>query len=112
VKRSWADKNRSVLVRFLRSMAQTMRWLHQNRDAAVDYLATEMKLKREHARRGWEFYTGSRIWHPDGDINVEGLQVVTQIYAEQSQLKLPALNPAKYIDQSYLQAALQDAPIR
>jgi hypothetical protein len=38
--------------------------------------------------------------------------VVTQIYAEQSQLKIPALNPDKYIDQSYLQAALQDAPIR
>jgi ABC-type nitrate/sulfonate/bicarbonate transport system substrate-binding protein len=112
VQRSWADKNRPVLVRFMRSMAQTMRWLHQNRDAAVDYLATEMKLKREHARRGWEFYTGSRIWHPDGDINVEGLQVVTQIYAEQSQLKIPVPNPAKYIDRSYLQDALREAPSR
>jgi ABC-type nitrate/sulfonate/bicarbonate transport system substrate-binding protein len=112
VQRSWADKNRPVLVRFMRSMAQTMRWLHENRDAAVDYLATEMKLKRDHARRGWEFYTGSRIWHPDGDINVEGLQVVTQIYAEQSQLSIPVLNPAKYIDRSYLEAALREAAIR
>jgi ABC-type nitrate/sulfonate/bicarbonate transport system substrate-binding protein len=112
VKRSWADKNRAVVVRFMWSMAQTMRWIHQHRDAAVDFLASEMKLKREHARRGWEFYTGSRIWHPDGDVNVEGLQVVAQIYAEQTQLKTPALNAAKTIDRTFLQEALQDASMR
>jgi ABC-type nitrate/sulfonate/bicarbonate transport system substrate-binding protein len=106
VKRSWADKNRLILVRFMRSMSQTMRWIYHNKDAAVDFLAGEMKLKREHARRGWEFYTGSRIWHPDGDINVEGLQAVIQMFAEQNQLKGPLPNPAKYMDQSFLKEAL------
>jgi ABC-type nitrate/sulfonate/bicarbonate transport system substrate-binding protein len=109
VKRSWADKNRAVLVRFMRSMALTMRWIYQSKDAAVDFLAKEMNLKPEHARRGWEFYTGSRIWHPEGDINVEGLQVVTQIFAEQTQLKGPPPNPSKYIDQSFLKEALRES---
>src|SRR5688572_9430714 len=77
-KRSWAEKNRSVLVRVMRAMAHTMRWIHQNREPAVDYLAKVMNLKREHARRGWEFYTSTRMWHPDGDLNLEGLQIVTQ----------------------------------
>src|SRR5215470_1933422 len=35
-KRSWAEKNRPVLVRVMKAMAQTMRWMHQNRDAASD----------------------------------------------------------------------------
>ena len=111
VKRSWAEKNRSVLVRFSKAMAQTMRWIHQNKEPAVDYLTKEMKLQRDHARRGWEFYTATRMWHRDGDLNVEGLQVVTQIYAEQNQLKAPP-NPAKFVDQSYLREALKELGAR
>jgi NitT/TauT family transport system substrate-binding protein len=107
-KRSWAEKNRPVLVRVMRAMAQTMRWIHQNREPAVDYLAKEMNLKREHARRGWEFYTSTRMWHPDGDINIDGLQIVTQIYWEQTQSKGPVPSSAKYVDQSYLREALKE----
>jgi NitT/TauT family transport system substrate-binding protein len=108
VKRSWADKNKPVLVRFMKSMAQTYRWIHQNREPVAEYLAREMKLKPEHAARGWEFYTARRMWHPDGDLNLDGLQVVTQIYADQTQLKGPVPNAAKYVDQSYLKEALRE----
>ena len=107
-KRSWAEKNRLVLVRVMRAMAQTMRWIHQNKEPSVDYLAKEMNLKREHARRGWEFYTSTRMWNPDGDINADGLQVVTQIYWEQTQSKGAVPSAAKYVDQSYLREALKD----
>ena len=108
LKRSWGEKNRPVVVRFMRAMAQTMHWIYQNKEPAVDFLSKEMNLKRDHARRGWEFYTGSRMWHPDGDLNVEGLQVVAQIYAEQTQAKTPVPNAAKYVDQSYLREALKE----
>ena len=111
-KRAWAEKNRSVLVRVMKAMAQTMRWIHQNKEPAVDYLAKEMNLKREHARRGWEFYTSTRTWHPDGDLNVDGLQIVTQIYFEQLQAKGPVPGAAKYVDQSYLRDALKELPSR
>ena len=106
-KRSWAEKNRGVLVRVMKAMAQTMRWIHQNKEPAVDYLVKEMNLKREHARRGWEFYTASKIWHPDGDLNLDGLQVVTQIYWEQTQSKGAVPSAAKYVDQNYLREALK-----
>jgi len=36
VRRSWAEKNRPVLVRFMKAMVQSHRWLHDNRDAAVE----------------------------------------------------------------------------
>jgi NitT/TauT family transport system substrate-binding protein len=111
-KRSWAEKNRALLVRVMKAMAQTMRWIHQNKEPAVDYLAKEMNLKREHARRGWEFYTTTKTWHPDGDLNVDGLQAVTQIYWEQTQGKGPAPGAIKYVDQSYLRQALKDLGAR
>src|SRR5215510_3901421 len=92
----------------MRSMAQTYRWIYQNKEAAVDLLAQEMKLKRDHARRGWEFYTRTHMCHPDGDLNVDGLQVVAQIYAEQTQHKGPVHKAVKYLDQSYLKEALKE----
>jgi NitT/TauT family transport system substrate-binding protein len=111
-KRSWAEKNRLVLVRVMKAMAQTMRWMYQNKEAAADFLAKEMRLKAEHARRGWEFYTTTRTWHPDGDINLDGLQIVTQIYWDQSQSKGPVPKAAKYVDQSYLRDALKELGAR
>ncbi len=107
-KRSWAEKNRPVLVRVMKAMAETMHWLYRNKEAAVDLLAKEMKLKPEHARRGWDFYTSTHTWDPNGDVNLEGLQIVTQIYWEQSQPKGPVPKPTKYVDQSYLREALKE----
>ncbi|MGE5303790.1 MAG: ABC transporter substrate-binding protein [Alphaproteobacteria bacterium] len=107
-KRSWAEKNRPIMVRYMKSMVQAMRWLYDNKEAAVDFLAKEMKLKPQHARQGWEYYTENKIWNPNGEINVEGMKTVIQINAERMQLKGPLASPAKYIDQSYVQEALKE----
>ena len=108
VRRAWAEENRPVMVRFMKAIVQASRWLYGNKDAAVDLLAKEMRLKPEYARRGWEFYTEKRLWHPTGDVTLEGLQVVSQIYAEQTQSKGPLPNPAKFVDRSYLRDALKE----
>ena len=96
----------------MKAMAQTYRWIFANKEEAVDMLSKEMKLKLAWARKGWEFYTQKRLWDPDGDLNIEGLQIVAQIYAEESQAKGPVPNAAKYIDQSYLREALKEMPSR
>jgi ABC-type nitrate/sulfonate/bicarbonate transport system substrate-binding protein len=108
VKRSWAEKNRPIMVRYMKSMVQAMRWLYDNKEAAVDFLAKEMKLKPQHARQGWEYYTENKIWNPNGEINIEGVKTVIQINAERAQTKGPLPPPAKYIDQSYVQEALKE----
>ena len=112
MKRSWAEKNRAVLVRFMKAMIQTNRWIHQNKEPASDFLSKEMKLKREHARKGWEFYSGNRIWHPEGDVNVEGLKATIQIFWDVNQFKGPMPSPAKYVDQSYFKEALKELGIK
>jgi ABC-type nitrate/sulfonate/bicarbonate transport system substrate-binding protein len=108
VKRSWAEKNRSTVVRFMKAIALTHRWMYENREAAIDFLSNEMKLKPNHARRGWEYYTQHQIWHPDADLSLKGTEYAIRIYMEQVGAKgqLPGL--AKYVDQGYLKEALKD----
>ena len=108
VKRSWAEANRPLLIRFVKGMVLAMRWVYENKEPAIDFLTKEMKLKPAHARKGWEHYTANRLWYPDADVNVEGFKTLIQIYGEQGQLKGPLPSPAKYIDQSYLREALRE----
>jgi len=108
VERSWAEKNRPLLVRFMKAIVLAKRWLYENKEPAIDLLGKELKLKPGHARKGWEYYTENRIWHPDADINMEGLQIAMQVYGEQFQAKGPLPSPARYVDQSYLKEALRE----
>jgi hypothetical protein len=82
--------------------------MFENRDAAVDFLAKEMQLKLQLARKGWEFYTQNRYWPPDGDVNLEGMKNNVRFYAEQTGAKGTPVDAAKYVDQSYLREALKE----
>jgi NitT/TauT family transport system substrate-binding protein len=107
-RRSWAERNRALMVRFMKAMVLTFRWMFENRDAAVDFLSNEMKLKPVHARKGWEFYTQNRFWPPDGDVTMEGMKTNIRIYAEQTGAKGSLPDALKYVDQSYLREALRE----
>ena len=109
VKRSWAEKNRPLVVRFMKGLVLAMRWMHDNKEAAVDFLSKEMKLKPDQARRGWEYYTENKIWNPNGESNVEGIRTVIQISGERGVFKGGALPPpTKYFDHSYVEEALKE----
>src|SRR6185503_17688577 len=82
VKRGWAEKNRPLLVSFLKGALRANRWLFGNKEAAVDFLAREIQIAPGLARKGWEYYTVNRIWHPSLEINVEGMKVALEILAE------------------------------
>lgn len=109
VKRTWAEKNRPNVVRFMKGLALAMRWMHDNKEPAIEFLSKEMKLKPEMARRGWEYYTENKIWNPNAESNIEGIRTVIQISAERGLFKggpLPA--PSKYVDHSYVEEALKE----
>ncbi|HEY7167021.1 MAG TPA: ABC transporter substrate-binding protein [Candidatus Binatia bacterium] len=107
-KRSWAEKNRPLMVRFMKAMVLALRWLYQNRDAAVEFLSKEMQLKPAHALKGWEYYTQNRIWPIDGDVTLEGMKYNVRFYAEQTGAKGPPPDPGKFVDRSYLLEALRE----
>lgn len=106
VKRSWAEKNRPLVVRFMRAMVSTMRWMNDNRDQACGYLTKELNISMEHCRHGSDYNWKARIWDRNADLNVEGIRTVIKITADQGILKEPLPAPAKYMDLSYLKQAV------
>lgn len=107
IRRSWAAKNRPVMVRFMKAMVLSHRWLHDNRDAAVEFIAKEMQLKPAHVLKGWEFYTQQRIWPLDGEPNIEGMKHNLRVYAEQKGAKTSP-DVRKFLDLSYLNDAIAE----
>lgn len=108
VKRSWAERNRPLVVRFMKAMVSTMRWMSDNRDQACVYLTKEMAISMEHCRHGSDYNWRSRIWDRNADLNVEGIRTVIKITADQGTLKEPLPHPSKYMDQSYVKQALAE----
>ena len=108
VKRSWAEKNRTLVVRFMKTMIATMRWMMDNRETACAYLSKEMTISIEHCRYAADYNWKNRIWDRNADLNVEGVRTVIKITAEQGILKEPLPQPSRYIDSSYLKQALAE----
>jgi ABC-type nitrate/sulfonate/bicarbonate transport system substrate-binding protein len=108
VKRSWAEKNRPLIVRFMKAMVSTMRWMMDNREAACGYLSKEMVISMDHCRYASDYNWKNRIWDRNADLNVEGVRTLIKITAEQGILKEPLPQPAKYIDPSFLKQALAE----
>ncbi|MGB7950800.1 MAG: ABC transporter substrate-binding protein [Candidatus Binatia bacterium] len=108
VKRSWAEKNRTLVVRFMKAMVATMRWMADNRDAACAYLTKEMSIGMEDCRYAYDYNWKNRIWDRNADLNVEGVRTIINLTADQGVLKEPLPQPSKYIDPSYLKQALAD----
>jgi ABC-type nitrate/sulfonate/bicarbonate transport system substrate-binding protein len=106
VKRGWADKNRPLLIRFIKGALRANRWLFSNREAASEFFAKEIQMSPEMARKGWDYYTSNRIWHPNLELNGEGMKLALEILAEET--KAAPQDASQYIDRSYLQQALKE----
>ena len=112
VRRAWAEKNRSSVVRFLKGVVRAKKWFEQDRKAAIEYLAKEFQLTPALTEKGLDYYLQAPAWHPELEIEMDGLKTVVDIYAEQNNLKGPIPNPEKYVDQSYLRQALKEIGLR
>ena len=89
VKRSWAEKNRTLVVRFMKAMVATMRWMADNRDVACAYLTKEMSIGMEDCRYAYDYNWKNRIWDRNADLNVEGVRTIINLTADQGVLKEP-----------------------
>ena len=96
IKKSWAEKNRPLVVRFMRAIVQAHRWLLDNREPACSYLSKEMKISMEHCRLGWEFNVKKKIWDRNADVNVEGVRTLIKIAGETNQIKPPLPGPERF----------------
>jgi ABC-type nitrate/sulfonate/bicarbonate transport system substrate-binding protein len=108
VRRSWAEKNRPRVVSFLKAVLRAKKWFEEDRKSAVQFLAKEFELKPSLAEKGLDYYLTNQAWHPELDIEMDGLKTVVDIYAEQTGMKGPIPSPEKYVDMSYLKQALKE----
>jgi len=108
VRRSWAEKNRPRVVRFLKAVLQAKKWFEQDRKSAIEYLAKEFQLSPSLTEKGLDYYLTNQAWHPELEFEMDGLKTVVDIYAEQTGMKGPIPSPEKYVDPSYLRQALKE----
>jgi NitT/TauT family transport system substrate-binding protein len=108
VRRSWAEKNRPRVVRFLKAVLQAKKWFEEDKKAATEFLAKEFQLTPTLAEKGLDYYLTNQAWHPELDIELDGLKIVVDIYAEQTGMKGQIPGPEKYVDLSYLKQALKE----
>jgi ABC-type nitrate/sulfonate/bicarbonate transport system substrate-binding protein len=99
----WAEKNRDVLVRFLRAILKATGWLYANRAAASAIAARELPAPLPHAERAWDFFTGTGALTRDALVNFKGLAQVIATLKQTGLLRRDAPHePAAYVDDSYL----------
>jgi ABC-type nitrate/sulfonate/bicarbonate transport system substrate-binding protein len=108
VRRSWAEKNRTQVVHFLKAVLRARKWFEEDKKAAVQFLAKEFELKPSLAEKGLDYYLTNQVWPPGFDIEMDGLKTVVDIYAEQTAMKGPLPNPEKYVDLSYLKQSQKE----
>ena len=92
----------------MKAVLLAKRWLGEDRKAATEFLAKEFQLKPSLAEKGLDYYLTNQAWHPELDIDLDGLKTVVEIYTEQTGMKGPVPSPEKYVDMSYLKQALRE----
>jgi ABC-type nitrate/sulfonate/bicarbonate transport system substrate-binding protein len=105
VREGWAQKNRSLVVRYLKALVSTYQWLHDNRDDAIKLLGPITKLERKYIPASWETYTKTQIWPRNGEVSVKGIQTILNLMAEDGVLKKPLPRVDEIIASSYLDEA-------
>lgn len=110
VREGWAQKNRGVVIGYLKALASTYRWLHDNREEAIKLLAGITKLDMKYIPKSWETYTKTQIWPRNGEVNVKGVQTLARLMEEEGALKKPLPKPEDIIDSSFLEEARKALP--
>ncbi|MGH7782928.1 MAG: ABC transporter substrate-binding protein, partial [Candidatus Binatia bacterium] len=105
VREGWAEKNRSVVVRYAKALVSTYQWLHDNREEAIKLLAGITKLDPKYIPKSWETYTKTQIWPRNGEVNLKGVQTLLRLMDEEGALKKPLPKPEDIIDSTYLEEA-------
>ena len=102
----WTERNRDVVVRFLRGLVRSTDWFYANRAPSAKIAERELPCPPAHAERAWDHYTGTNALTRTVEINPAGLAKVIATLIEAGLLPRTAPpSPAAYVEGSYLKAA-------
>ena len=109
VKKSWGEKNRDALVRYVRGLASAFRFMRDpmTRDdvvrMAIDTTGSSEEIIRQTLALYFEPDRG--VVPKQAELDVKGLGQVIQFMAEAGELKPPLPMPDRFVDLQYLKAA-------
>jgi ABC-type nitrate/sulfonate/bicarbonate transport system substrate-binding protein len=107
-KRSWAAKNRDLLVSYIRAYVEATQWCFDvsNRASCLDLLATHNGLEGKAAEETMDALLDLDYGlYPKAVLNLPGLKAVLELRAEMGFLKPPLPPVESYIDLSYYDRA-------
>ena len=109
VRRSWAEKNKDALVRYVRALASSFRYMRDlaNRDEVVGVVVETTGSSEDIARQTLSLYfdPDRGVMPKQGEIDVKGFAQVIQVMSEAGEIKAPLPSPERFIDLQYLKAA-------
>jgi ABC-type nitrate/sulfonate/bicarbonate transport system substrate-binding protein len=109
VRKSWGEKNKEALVRYVRGLASAFRFMRDpaNRDEVVRMTTETTGSAVEIARQTLSLYfdPDRGVVPKQGELDVKGLRQVIQFMAEAGELKPPLPAPERFVDLQYLKAA-------
>jgi ABC-type nitrate/sulfonate/bicarbonate transport system substrate-binding protein len=106
-RRDWAQKNRPLVVRFLRAFVRSCEFFYEpkNKEAAIRALMEKAKADRDEAEKTYNLFVQTKKSIPrDGAIDLQGARIVAESWKE---FGLPKPPPPieNAIDMSYLSEA-------
>jgi ABC-type nitrate/sulfonate/bicarbonate transport system substrate-binding protein len=102
----WAERNRDIVIRFMRGFIRAHHWFYANRDGATAIAMRETGIERRYAERAWDEYTSAAIFPRDGNASSAAVQALIEISFLIRALPARAGRKADdYIDRNYLSAA-------
>ena len=109
VRRSWAEQNKDLLLRYARALASSYRYMRavQNRDEVVRLIVETTGSSDTIARETLKLYFEPErgVFPKAGEIDVKGFEEVLRVMAEVGELKPPIPPAERFIDLQYLKAA-------
>jgi ABC-type nitrate/sulfonate/bicarbonate transport system substrate-binding protein len=109
VRKSWGEKNKDALVRYVRGLAFSYRFMRDpnNRDEVVRMAIETTGSPEEIVRQTLALYfdPDRGVVPKQAELDVKGLGQVIQFMAEAGELKPPLPQPERFVDLQYLQAA-------
>jgi ABC-type nitrate/sulfonate/bicarbonate transport system substrate-binding protein len=109
VKRSWGEKNRETLIRYIRGLASALRYMRDtaNRDEIVNIIVNVQRPSESVARQIMTLYfePDRGVFPKQAELDIKGVGNVIEFMAHAGQIKAPLPTPERFVDLLYLQAA-------
>jgi ABC-type nitrate/sulfonate/bicarbonate transport system substrate-binding protein len=109
-RRPWAQENRPKVEAYIRGFVAAVDWLQDaaNRDEAIAILRKNLpQMTPQLAEQTYSLLAGPKGFTPKARVDVEGIKRVLALRSKYGQPQKTLIDPAKYYDPTYYDAALK-----